>query len=170
MIPMEWCKLIIVPFVLVITACTIDENNIASDTGTSLAIETDVETGIVVDTGDTDTTVSAELENIGSIEVTWDDLADNEEGFITVILDEKSVGQFAGFYQGETLAQNQVKMQYRVRDGNVKFATNAFFFQEGTAHLYEQARYGEFRVASNGELLLNNLRDKDYKVLGYNQP
>ena len=82
MIPMEWCKLIIVPFVLVITACTIDENNIASDTGTSLAIETDVETGIVVDTGDTDTTVSAELENIGSIEVTWDDLADNEEGFI----------------------------------------------------------------------------------------
>jgi uncharacterized membrane-anchored protein len=99
-----------------------------------------------------------------------DKSVDNEEGFITVILDEKSVGQFAGFYQGETLAQNQVKMQYRVRDGNVKFATNAFFFQEGTAHLYEQARYGEFRVASNGELLLNNLRDKDYKVLGYNQP
>lgn len=79
MIPMEWCKLIIVPFVLVITACTIDENDIASDTGTSLTIDTDVETGIVVDTG---TTVSTEVENIGSIEVTWDDLADNEEGFI----------------------------------------------------------------------------------------
>jgi uncharacterized membrane-anchored protein len=94
----------------------------------------------------------------------------NEEGFFVVNLDENSVGKFAGFYQGETLADNQVKMQYRVRDGQVKFATNAFFFQEGTAGDYNQARYGEFRVASSGELLLNNLRDKDYKTLGYNQP
>lgn len=94
----------------------------------------------------------------------------NEAGFITVNVDGNNVGQYAGFYHGETLAANQVKMQYRVRDASVKFATNAFFFQEGTAHLYEKARYGEFRVASNGELLLNNLRDKDYKILGYNQP
>lgn len=94
----------------------------------------------------------------------------SEEGFITVRLDANSVGQYAGFYHGETLADNQVKMQYRVRDGRVKFATNAFFFQEGTAQLYENARYGAFRVAGNGELLLNNLRDKDYQILGYNQP
>ncbi|WP_293267743.1 GDYXXLXY domain-containing protein [Neptunomonas sp.] len=99
-----------------------------------------------------------------------DKSAESEEGFILVKLDENSVGQFTGFYQGEILADNQVKMQYRVRDGKVKFATNAFFFQEGTANDYSQARYGEFRVASNGELLLNNLRDKDYKILGYNQP
>ncbi|WP_372742425.1 GDYXXLXY domain-containing protein [Neptunomonas sp.] len=94
----------------------------------------------------------------------------NEAGFIIVNVDANSVGKYAGFYQGETLPDNQVKMQYRVRDGNVKFATNAFFFQEGTAQLYEKARYGEFRVAGNGELLLNNLRDEDYKILGYNQP
>jgi len=86
MIPMEWCKLIIVPFILVITACTIDENDISSDTGTSLTVDTDLETGIVVDA---DTTVSAEVENIGSIEVTWDDLANNEEGFIL----ERSTGE-----------------------------------------------------------------------------
>ncbi|SFG24933.1 GDYXXLXY domain-containing protein [Neptunomonas qingdaonensis] len=94
----------------------------------------------------------------------------NEAGFITVNLDANSVGEYAGFYHGETLQDNQVKMQYRIRDGDVKFATNAFFFQEGTAQLYEKARYGEFRVAGNGELLLNNLRDEDYKILGYNQP
>lgn len=99
-----------------------------------------------------------------------DNPAVNEEGFITVNVDANGVGQYAGFYHGETLANNQVKMQYRVRDGDVKFATNAFFFQEGTAQTYEQARYGEFRVAGNGELLLNNMRDKDYKILGYNQP
>ncbi|SIS68765.1 GDYXXLXY domain-containing protein [Neptunomonas antarctica] len=96
--------------------------------------------------------------------------SDNEAGFIVVNLDANNVGKYAGLYKGETLADHQVKMQYRMRDGRVKFATNAFFFQEGTADQYSQALYGEFRVASNGELLLNNLRDKDYKILGYNQP
>jgi uncharacterized membrane-anchored protein len=96
--------------------------------------------------------------------------SDNEAGFIIVNLDANSIGHYAGVYKGEILADHQVKMQYRIRDGKVKFATNAFFFQEGTADQYSQALYGEFRVASNGELLLNNLRDKDYKILGYNQP
>jgi uncharacterized membrane-anchored protein len=47
----------------------------------------------------------------------------------------------------------------------MKFATNAFFFQEGTARRYEAARYGEFRVAPDGELLLTGLRDKDLQAL-----
>lgn len=93
-----------------------------------------------------------------------------ETGFLIVNLDENNVAHFSGFYQGETLAAHQVKIQYRTRDGVVKFATNAFFFQEGTAHQYDKARYGEFRVAANGELLLNNLRDQNYQILGYNQP
>ena len=47
----------------------------------------------------------------------------------------------------------------------MKFATNAFFFQEGTAKRYEAARYGEFRVASDGELLLTGLRGKELQPL-----
>jgi len=48
----------------------------------------------------------------------------------------------------------------------VKFATNAWFFKEGTARLYEPARYGEFRVSPSGELLLVSMRDKDLGRLG----
>ncbi|MFT5421298.1 MAG: putative membrane-anchored protein [Candidatus Endobugula sp.] len=94
----------------------------------------------------------------------------NQDGHIIVSLNEHKVGSFIGFYQGETLLENQVKMQYRIRNRKVQFATNAFFFQEGTAKEYELARYGEFRVANNGELLLNTLRDENYKVLGFNSP
>jgi uncharacterized membrane-anchored protein len=47
----------------------------------------------------------------------------------------------------------------------VKFATNAYFFQEGTAARYEPARYGEFRVAPDGDLLLTGLRGKDLEPL-----
>lgn len=51
-------------------------------------------------------------------------------------------------------------------DGRVKFATNAFFFQEGHAKYYAGARYGEFRVAPSGELLLTHLRDEKLERLG----
>jgi len=62
---------------------------------------------------------------------------------------------FQRIYQGKSLQENELRLNYRVRDDNIKFATNAFFFEEGTAELYEQARYGEFKVSEKGELLLN---------------
>ena len=65
---------------------------------------------------------------------------------------------------------NQVKMAYKIRYGRNYLATHAFYFQEGTASEYEKAKYGEFRVATNGELLLNNLRDESLAILGLNQP
>jgi uncharacterized membrane-anchored protein len=44
-------------------------------------------------------------------------------------------------------------------------ATNAFFFQEGTAMRYQGARYGEFRVAPDGELRLTGLRGSELQGL-----
>lgn len=77
------------------------------------------------------------------------------DGQIVVHLDENKVGSFQGIYQGQPLQENELRLNYRVRNNNIKFATNAFFFEEGTAELYEQARYGEFKVNEQGELLLN---------------
>ena len=77
------------------------------------------------------------------------------DGQIVVHLDENKVGTFQSIYQGQPLQKNQLKLNYRVRNGEVKFATSAFFFEEGTAKLYEQARYGEFKVNEQGELLLD---------------
>ncbi len=89
-----------------------------------------------------------------------------KDGYIIATLDEKQVAQFKALYQdGITLADNEIKLQYRVRNGQVKFATNAFFFQEGTAKVYEKAKYGQFRVAKNGELLLAAMYDEKLKLL-----
>lgn len=92
------------------------------------------------------------------------------EQYFIVERDEHKVGQFSHRYKGEALSKNQIKMQFRVRNNKIRLATHAFFFQEGTAKEYEKARYGEFRVASNGELLLNNLRDESFHILGFNRP
>ena len=91
---------------------------------------------------------------------------DLEDGLLVVKVDERGVGSFVRRDGGEPLAADERRLRYRVRDGRVKFATNAFFFQEGHARYYAPARYGEFRVSNAGELLLTHLRGEDLERLG----
>lgn len=95
---------------------------------------------------------------------------ENHDGHVLVDLDKNRVGRFVGIYRGEPLGAQQAKLEYRMREGDIKFATNAFFFQEGKASVYEEAKYGEFAVSDSGELLLHRLRDDAYQILGENQP
>ncbi len=90
----------------------------------------------------------------------------NIDGNVVVTLDERNVASYRRIDNDETLADNEIKIQYRMRDNRVKFATNAFFFQEGKAKIYQPARYGQFKVDDNGELLLAAMYDKDLKKLG----
>ena len=93
-----------------------------------------------------------------------------DDGYIVVRVGEHAVGTFARREGGEPLAEGEVRLRYRLREGQVKFATNAYFFQEGTARKYASARYGEFRVAPNGDLLLTHLVGADFRRLGANKP
>jgi uncharacterized membrane-anchored protein len=87
-------------------------------------------------------------------------------GRIVVGLDERSVASFVRLEDELPLAEREVWMRYRVRNGQLKFATNAFFFQEGTGEQYQDARYGLFRVDVQGELLLTRLCDENLQCLG----
>lgn len=89
-----------------------------------------------------------------------------EDGRIVVKLDARGIASYLRHDEGEPLAADEARLRYRVRDGRVKFATNAFFFQEGRARDYAQARYGEFRAAPDGELLLTHLRSETLERLG----
>jgi uncharacterized membrane-anchored protein len=88
------------------------------------------------------------------------------DGRIVLALDEKNLAIFRRFDDGSPLAVDEVAIRYRIRNNQPKFATNAFFFQEGHAQHYANARYGEFRIADNGECILKGLRDKDLNPLG----
>ena len=88
------------------------------------------------------------------------------DGNLVVSVDDRRVGSFVRRDNGEALAQREVRLRYRIRDERVKFATNAFFFQEGQAKQFERARYGEFRVAPSGDLLLTTLRGEKLETLG----
>lgn len=96
-----------------------------------------------------------------------DDMTRSRDGYAIVRLDEQRVGQFQRLAEGEsTLDDDEQQLHYRLRNGQVRLATNAFFFQEGHADRYEDARYGRFRVNAEGEPLLESLHDDDLNVLG----
>ena len=95
----------------------------------------------------------------------------NEQGYVIVALDQHNVGQFKRLAanQPRNLASNEMALHYRIRNGVMQLATNAFFFQEGHGEAFEAAEYGLFRVNDNGEPLLTNLVDDNFKVISPKQ-
>jgi len=95
----------------------------------------------------------------------WRHNIDASDGYVVVKLDERNIATFKYIYSDQPLAENEILMRYRVRNGAVKFATNAYFFQEGTGKYFQPARYGQFRVDGDGELLLVSMYDNNLKKL-----
>lgn len=102
---------------------------------------------------------------------------ENHDGYVWVKPNENGVGEFHALTEAdqnllqsnESADDSLLKLQYRIRNNRVQFATNAFFFQEGDAALFDQARYGLFKVADDGELLLTAMYDGEYELLGENR-
>ena len=86
-------------------------------------------------------------------------------GHVTVQLDAEKRASFVAIDQQQPLADGQLQLQFRLRNGQVKFATNAFFFQEGHAEAYEAAEYGLLRVNDKGEPLLTDMVDGNFAVI-----
>lgn len=89
-----------------------------------------------------------------------------DDGTLIVALDGDNVASFASFEDGRGLANGEHRLAYRVRDGRVDVGTNSWMFQEGTADVWNQAKYGEFRVLPTGRAVLVGLRDAQLQELG----
>lgn len=89
------------------------------------------------------------------------------DGRLVLAVDEQRVGRFVRRDDGSPLEPGELFLSYRKRDrGKVRLGAEAFFFQEGQAHLFEEARYGELRVSVNGDSLLVGLADEAMRPLG----
>jgi uncharacterized membrane-anchored protein len=102
------------------------------------------------------------------------------DGFVQLSLDENKVGSFVnvttkindkaavvdGVVLDRVVVNDIVAVKFRQRNGRIKIATNAYFFEEGTGPELESATYGQFRVDTSGDLLLVSLMDKDFNLLG----
>lgn len=91
----------------------------------------------------------------------WDDDA-HRDGYAVLALAPDHTARFvrqqASF---EPVGDGEIALRYRLRAGELRIVTNAFFFPEGQAARYERAGYGEFRVGADGEALLTRMRAHD---------
>lgn len=82
------------------------------------------------------------------------------DGRLVVRLDSDGIAYFSRLHrEGAALAPGEHLLHYRTRGGQVRIGSDAYFFQEGHAARYQEARFGELRVAPNGSSVLVGLRD-----------
>ncbi len=86
-------------------------------------------------------------------------------GFIVVEKSDDDVATFVDVYQHQTLETHQFTVPYKFTNHRIVIVTDAFYFQEGLAKHFQQARYGLFKRGEDGELLLVNLVDEALKIL-----
>ncbi|MGO2240704.1 MAG: GDYXXLXY domain-containing protein [Halomonas sp.] len=86
-------------------------------------------------------------------------------GHVVVRLDDQQIAHFQRLDDGSPIGDQERRLQYKLRNDQVRFATNAFFFQEGHAERYQYARYGQFRINDQGAPLLVALYDSELKSL-----
>jgi uncharacterized membrane-anchored protein len=90
------------------------------------------------------------------------DTSDRSDGFVIVKPDERGVSRFIRIQSSaDGLALNELALKFRDRSNGVRVGTDAFYFQEGQAQAFESARFGEYRLATNGDLLLIRMLDEN---------
>jgi len=89
------------------------------------------------------------------------------DGHIVVKLDKNDVAGYVRIHDSKTpLAKDEILLRYRQRFYDIRIGPESFFFQEGHAQYYNDARYGECRVSISGEVLLVGLRGEELEKLG----
>jgi uncharacterized membrane-anchored protein len=80
------------------------------------------------------------------------------DGRIVIEVDADNFARFVRLYDGGPLRPHQHLLQFRKRGESVRLASDAWFFEEGTAEAFRGARFGELRVSEEGEAVLVAVR------------
>lgn len=80
-------------------------------------------------------------------------------GRLIVRRDDSGVASFVRLDDGAPLAEGELALLYRNVNG-LHIGAESYFFQEGTAAIYQAARYAELKVDDGGTCLLTTLLDE----------
>ena len=88
-------------------------------------------------------------------------------GIAIVKLDGDGVAEFARLDDGAALVADELRLRYKRRlyEHEVSYGADSFFFQEGKADLYAQAKYGVLSVDAGGDSILVGLAGPDHNML-----
>ena len=90
---------------------------------------------------------------------------------MVVKLDARGVANVVRLYkENEALAADEMLIELTPKDGRWVVVTDAWFFKEGDAALWQAAKFGEFRVLPSGRALLVGMADANLKAIAVPAP
>ncbi|MCI0570254.1 MAG: GDYXXLXY domain-containing protein [Myxococcaceae bacterium] len=88
------------------------------------------------------------------------------QGRLVLRLDARGVAQETRPYrEDEPLGPGERLLRFKLRKGELRLGAESFFFEEGKADRFANARYGELRVDAAGNSVLVGLRDGTLRPL-----
>lgn len=89
-----------------------------------------------------------------------------KRGYMVIRSDENNVAQFARFHKGEDLREGEKLLHFhKTKYRRVRIVPDSFFFQEGYAKYYQNAKYGVFKFDDSGNHLLVGLADENRQTI-----
>lgn len=89
-----------------------------------------------------------------------------KRGFCIVKLDQDGIAQKVRLQHTRTpLLQDELAINYTENDQRIYLGAESFFFQEGSASLYENAKYGGLKIDDKGHTLLTGLYDESCNLI-----
>jgi len=91
----------------------------------------------------------------------------SKRGYCVVRIDSNGIADKVRFQEELTpLNDSEYLIKYKALDWrNINIGAGSFFFQEGYAQKYEQAKYGGIKIDKNGNSLLIGLYDEQRKKI-----
>ena len=91
----------------------------------------------------------------------------SKRGFCVVTLEENGIARKVRIQENKTpINDNEFLIEYTSRKwGGINIGAESYFFQEGEADKYENAKYGGIKVDDQGNSLLIGLYDKNRKKI-----
>ena len=87
------------------------------------------------------------------------------KGAFIMSLGDNNVATVSRLASEAPIGTNETRFNYTRTDRSLTFGAPRFYFENGTAETYENARYGVFKVSPAGKAILVNLADEEFKVL-----
>jgi len=90
-------------------------------------------------------------------------------GLAVLTRDENGVGRFARIDDGSALQAGEIRIRYRRHEtwgqGRLDYGAQSFFFQEGDADIYRDAKFALLWVGADGSTVLADLADETRTVI-----
>jgi uncharacterized membrane-anchored protein len=86
---------------------------------------------------------------------------DSKSGYVVVKVGDDRVAEFVRIQDGKGVNNGEFIIRYKRHNGRLTIGADNYFFQEGSAKKFENAKYGLLKVDSDGNSILVGLCDKD---------